>query len=136
LRAGLADASAGRGRLFLVSGEPGIGKSRLSAEFASLAQTHGMAVQRGHCLDHQETVPYLPFVEILESCADQALDQKALRKLLGKEGPELARLMPKLRRILPDLAPPLNLAPPQARRQLFNCYCDFVARPATEQSTL
>jgi predicted ATPase len=42
LRAGLVDARAGRERLFLVSGEPGIGKTRLSAEFASMAQADGM----------------------------------------------------------------------------------------------
>jgi adenylate cyclase len=95
-----------------------------------------MAVRIGHCFDHQEAVPYLPFVEILENCADWASDPRILRKVLGQEGPELARLMPKLRRILPDLAAPLELPPQQARRQLFNSYCDFVARLATEQPTL
>jgi predicted ATPase len=136
LRVGLADASAGRGRLFLVSGEPGIGKTRLSVELAVLAQAEGMAVLTGHCLDHQEAVPYLPFVEILESCAEQASDENALRKLLAKEGPELARLMPRLRRAVPDLAPPLDLPPQQARRQLFNSYCGLVARLAIEQPTV
>jgi DNA-binding winged helix-turn-helix (wHTH) protein len=136
LSAGLADAIAGNGRLLLISGEPGIGKTCLTAELASLAQTGGMMVWTGRCLDRGEDVPYLPFVEILESCADRAADPKALRELLGNEGPELARLMPKLRRILPNLRPPLDLPPREARRQLFNSYCDFVARLATEQPTL
>ncbi|HEY2485968.1 MAG TPA: AAA family ATPase, partial [Candidatus Binataceae bacterium] len=136
LRGGLVDAIAGRGRLFLISGEPGIGKTRLTAELASLAQTSGMAVWTGRCLDREEDVPYLPFVEILESCVEQATDQKALRSLLGNEGPELARLMPKLRRTFPDLVPPLDLTPREARRHLFNCFCDFAARVATEQSTV
>ena len=136
LRAGLADAKAGRGRLFLISGEPGIGKTRLTAEVATLAQAEGVAVRIGHCLEGEEAVPYLPFVEILESCADRAADPRALRKLLGDEGAELSRLMPKLRRVLPQLPVPLELEAREARRHLFNSYCDFVARLASEQSAL
>ena len=103
LGAALDDAACGRGGLLLISGEPGIGKTRLCAELAALAQTHQMTVRVGRCRDRDEAVPYLPFVEILESCVERASDPHALRKLLGAEGPELARLMPKLRRMLPDL---------------------------------
>jgi predicted ATPase len=38
---GLEDAFEGRGRLFLLSGEPGIGKSRLADELATLARAPG-----------------------------------------------------------------------------------------------
>ena len=44
--------------------------------------------------------------------------------------------MPKLRRLLPDLPGPLELPPDQARRHLFNCFCDFAARLAREQPVL
>ena len=74
LRASLADATAGRGSMLLISGEPGIGKTRLSAELASLAQASRVAVRMGQCLDREEAVPYLPFVEILESCVDRISD--------------------------------------------------------------
>ena len=133
LSAGLADATAGRGSLMLISGEPGIGKTRLSAELASLAQASGVAVRIGQCLDREEAVPYLPFVEILESCVDRTSDPRELRKLVGNEGPELARLMPRLGRLLPDLAPPLDLPPREARRHLFNSFCDFTARLVGER---
>ena len=59
-----------------------------------------------------------------------------LRAALGDQGPELARLIPKLKNILPELPPPLDLPPAQARRHLFNCFFDFVARIASEQPTL
>jgi adenylate cyclase len=134
LSTALDDAAGGRGGLLLVSGEPGIGKTRLCTELAALAQTHEMAVRVGRCRDRDETVPYLPFVEILESCVERTADDPdALRKLLGAEGPELARLMPKLRRVLPDLPAPPELAPEQARRLLFNSFCDFCARLARQR---
>jgi hypothetical protein len=43
LHAALDDAAAGRGRLFLISGEPGIGKTRLADEFSSVATALGAA---------------------------------------------------------------------------------------------
>jgi DNA-binding winged helix-turn-helix (wHTH) protein/tetratricopeptide (TPR) repeat protein len=136
LRAGLADATAGRGSLLLISGEPGIGKTRLSAELASLAQVGAMEVRIGQCLDREESVPYLPFVEILETCVDRTSNSRELLKLVGDEGPELARLMPRLGRLLPDLAPPIDLPPRETRRHLFNSFCDFTARLVSEQPTL
>jgi predicted ATPase len=136
LSAGLADAAAGLGRLFLISGQPGIGKTRMARELAATAEASGMRVLAGQCSEHDEAVPYLPFVEVLESYVERVSGPDVLRTVLGEEGPELARLLPKLNRILPDLPPPLELPPQQARRHMFNCFCDFVARVATEQTTL
>jgi len=47
LRAGLDDVSACRGRLFLLSGEPGIGKTRLAEEISNDASERGMRVVWG-----------------------------------------------------------------------------------------
>jgi DNA-binding winged helix-turn-helix (wHTH) protein/tetratricopeptide (TPR) repeat protein len=134
---GLDDAVAGRGRLmFLVSGEPGVGKTRLADEVAVVADAKRMTLLVGHCSEHDEAVAYLPFVEILENFVDRASNPDVLRKALGDQGPELARLLPKLRSILPELPPPLDLPPAQARRHLFNCFCDFATRLAKEQPAL
>jgi len=135
LCAALADATSGRGRVCLISGEPGIGKTRLCAEIALEAEKDRFEVLIGHCSE-QEAVPYLPFVEILESCVDRFQNPDRLRNMLGDDGPELARLLPKLRRIIPDLAPAMELAPEQARRQLFNNFSNFIARLSREQPTL
>ncbi|MBV8134074.1 MAG: AAA family ATPase, partial [Deltaproteobacteria bacterium] len=135
LTSGLDETLAGHGRLvFLVSGEPGIGKTRLADEFAAVAEAKGFAVRIGHCF--QEAVPFLPFVEMLERFVDCIAEPEQLRRQLAQEASELARLLPKLRRILPDLPPALDLPPLQARRHLFNCFFDFLARIATEQPTL
>ena len=63
----LADASAGRGRVTFVSGEPGIGKSRLLAELAEWAATRGAHVLVGRCLEGAEALPFHPFVEAVEA---------------------------------------------------------------------
>ena len=75
-------------------------------------------------------------VEMLERFVDGIAEPEQLRRQLAEEASELARLLPKVRRILPDLPPALDLPPLQARRHLFNCFLDFVARIANEQPTL
>ena len=132
----LDDAVSGHGRLILIAGAPGVGKTRLSTELARLAHENAMAVLIGHCSEQDEAVPYLPFVEVLERCVDRAASPDHLRTMLEDQGPELSRILPKLRRLLPALALPLDLPPDQAQRHLFNSFCDFIARLAREKPIL
>jgi class 3 adenylate cyclase len=85
--------------LITVYGDPGVGKSRLIAEFGALAARREPRplVVRGRCLPHGEGVPYWPLAEILKSHAgvlDSDPPRLALRKveLLGNEllSPELS----------------------------------------------
>ena len=111
LLSGLDDAAARRGRLFLISGEPGVGKTRLADEVAAVADAKRMALLVGHCSEHDEAVAYLPFVEILENFVDRASDaDTSCARRWGTQAPELARLLPKLKNILPELPPPLDFA--------------------------
>ncbi len=135
LLGGLDDAMAGHWRLFLVSGEPGVGKTRLASEVAMAAAAKPMTILVGHCSEHAEAVAYLPFVEILENFV-APIPIGSLRAALGAQGPELARMLPKLKNLLPDLPPPLELPPAQARRHLFNCFFEFIAQVAMERPTL
>ncbi|HEV2149030.1 MAG TPA: protein kinase [Longimicrobiaceae bacterium] len=67
LRRCLADALAGEGQLVTVTGEPGIGKSRLLHEFRQGVGASGVPVLMGRCQPHGAGVAYLPFVEILRA---------------------------------------------------------------------
>lgn len=58
------EALAGRGQIVLVSGEPGIGKSRLLHEFR-LALGDDVIWREAHCVSYGENIPYLPVVELV-----------------------------------------------------------------------
>ena len=64
LRRAWEEAMTSGQRLLIVSGEPGIGKSRLAAEFARLVLSDGGEVLVGHA-DEDPMAPYQPFVEAL-----------------------------------------------------------------------
>jgi DNA-binding SARP family transcriptional activator len=59
--AGLDDALAGRGRLFVLVGPPGAGKTQLADEVASRAKARGALVRWGRGWDGSDAPPYLPW---------------------------------------------------------------------------
>lgn len=61
----LADAAAGTGRLVLVEGDAGVGKTRLVQEFADRAARAGATVLSGGCLQLEADIPYAAFDEAL-----------------------------------------------------------------------
>ena len=60
LTAALDEALAGRGQMVMLSGEPGIGKTRLALELASRADSLGAQVLWGWCYEHAGAPPYWP----------------------------------------------------------------------------
>lgn len=128
----LSQAAHGQGNLVLIGGEPGVGKTRLAEELLGEGRQSGFLTLSGHCYEMEGTPPYLPFLEILES-AIRVVEPEALLEALGDAAPEMAKLMPNLRRLFPDIPPPAELPPEQARRYLFNGICDFMARAGKVQ---
>ena len=63
---------AGRGQTLLVTGEAGIGKSRLVAETKSRAAERGVLVLQGQCFETDRSLPYAPFVDLLRDSAQLA----------------------------------------------------------------
>ena len=60
------EALTGRGQIVMISGEPGIGKSRLLLEFQ---RTLGEDViwREAHCISYGEHIPYLPVIELVKN---------------------------------------------------------------------
>jgi class 3 adenylate cyclase/tetratricopeptide (TPR) repeat protein len=67
LHARLAQAVDGQGQVIGMVGEPGIGKSRLLAEWRQQLHTHGVTYLEGHCLSYGSTTPYLPVLDLLRA---------------------------------------------------------------------
>lgn len=130
LRSCLEPALHGEGRVMMISGAPGVGKSRIAAEFAAEASSRGMLALAGSCYDRDDSVPFIPFVEILEMALAQASSPDVFRRALGNNAAEMSRLMPQLRQMFPDIPAPLEISPEQSRRVLFNAVLELLARAA------
>jgi tetratricopeptide (TPR) repeat protein len=74
LSAVLAEASARRGGLIMVTGEPGIGKSRLMEEFAGLLADQGWRVLTGRCWEHGGAPAYWPWIQVVRAAGSEFED--------------------------------------------------------------
>lgn len=122
LVAALEATRAGGGRVVLLAGEPGIGKTRLLQECAAAASAQGMLVLVGRCAEGDGVPPYLPVVEALRSYLRLA-DVDALRAAVGASVAFVALLLPELFERLPELVPPPH-APDRFR--LLDAVCELL----------
>lgn len=130
LRGSLERVLAGEGRVVMIGGALGVGKSRIAGELCAEAAQRGFLTLVGACYDRDDSVPFSPFVEILEAAFAQAQSPETFRQALGNDAAEMARLMPQLHRMFPDIPPPMELSPEHSRRILFNAIAELLSRVA------
>ncbi len=135
LAAALDDALSGRGRLVMLVGEPGIGKTRTGEELAALAQQQGAQVLWGRCYEEQGVPPYWPWVQVIRSHLE-ACDAETLRAEMGPGAADIAEVVSEVRDKLLHLQPPPALEPEQARFRLFDSIATFVKNAAKRQPLL
>lgn len=82
----------GSGRLVLLSGEPGIGKTRLAQEVTLKARHWGFLVGTGRCYEQEQTMPYYPFLEALVMLYEAS--HPSIRAEVPRRWPYLGRLLP------------------------------------------
>ena len=112
-------AKEGRRQLLLIAGEPGIGKTRLSLEFARTCADEHATVLVGRC-DEEALVPYQPFVEALSWYA-RVCPEADLHAALAAAGGggELGPFANDFLVRVPDLPPPMPMNAQGQRYRLF-----------------
>ena len=90
----LDDALAGAGRLVLVGGEPGIGKSRLAEALAAQARARGARVLVGRCWEAGGAPAYWPWVQALRAYVRDVRPRRAARAGRHRTAPSSRRSCP------------------------------------------
>jgi DNA-binding SARP family transcriptional activator/DNA polymerase III delta prime subunit len=129
-----AEVEEGQLRLALLSGEPGVGKTRLAGELARMLHSEGSTVLVGRC-DEDLGVPYQPFVEALHHFVEHT-PATLLGRRLGRGAGELVRIYPDLADRLRGLAPPLRSDPETERYRLFEAVAAWLATASSDQPML
>ncbi len=111
---------AGESYALLVSGEPGIGKTRLAREIATAAQCSGGGVLTGHCYASSGT-PYAPIAEFIrERLTDQRQGLPVDLSLPGYIITDLLSIAPDLRARYPNIPPNPRLEPQFEQQRLYD----------------
>lgn len=127
LRAAFNDACAGHGRIALISGLRGMGKTRIAAELCAIARAQGALVCHGRCFEDAGAPPFFAFQQAArELIQQQAPDQ--LPALVGDAASELIELIPELAQAFPDSMAVLQRGLEHARFELFDALRGLLAR--------
>lgn len=126
LDAALDDATSGRGNLLLLTGDPGIGKTRLAEELVQHARRRGGWVLWGSCAEAGGAPAYWPWTQVLRNISGE-IGVETVRAWAGETAPVLASLVPGLGELSPL---PGATAGDEARFQLFDAVAGFLDRAA------
>jgi DNA-binding SARP family transcriptional activator/tetratricopeptide (TPR) repeat protein len=129
----LGRARAGDGRVAVLSGDAGAGKTRLARELAEHAAAEGLTVLAGACSETELSLPYLPLVEAIGGGLADA-DPHQLRAALGPAATELGALFPQLAAGAPSAAPPARAE--QAKLRLFEAMVSLLLTLSTDAGLL
>lgn len=119
----LHDAATGRGRLIMLTGEAGVGKTRLAQEAMIRAREMGFVVLIGRCYEEHVGSPFFPFLEAL--AAAWAAASPALREQAAVRFRDLGRL-------LPDAVLPAPMSSDDPRPRVLTAAAGFLQNLADE----
>ena len=123
----------GGGQTILISGEAGIGKSRLVREATKIASASGFLVLKGHCFQHERAWPYTPLLDCLRTYfATLSQAELAANPTIR----EVVRLLPELLPYTPAITSEVALEPAHEKRRLFMALVALLQQLAARQPLL
>ena len=132
-RAALEDVLGGGRRVVLVSGEPGIGKTRFVEELAALAEDQGALLAWGRVDDVDGAPPYWPWLQVLDGVLEHA-DRDVVVGALAGDVSAISTIAPAVARfVASDVAPPPALDPVAARFRLHRAVSGFLGRVGAQR---
>ncbi len=126
------------GQVALISGEAGIGKSRLVAEAKTYAASQGFLSLQGSCFQTDSAFPYAPFLDLLRSYFSGSSPVTGHHDLTPF-AQELSRFLPDMTPLIPErtsLIVPSSLDPQQEKRRLFALLLHFFTEQVAHQPLL
>jgi tetratricopeptide (TPR) repeat protein len=133
LRSAIVHAGAGSGCLVLITGEPGIGKTRLAQHVTADALEIGMRALWGTCWEGDGAPAFWPWIQVLRAHG-AGRDAATLQAELGSDAGEVGRLVPELTGGIPNSD--LRTASAESRFRLYDSVSAFLRRVSEAQSTL
>src|SRR5205807_1436564 len=133
LRGGLEDALAGRGRLLMLVGEPGIGKTRTAQEAVTYARLRGARVLIGRSYETEGAPAYWPWMQM----ARVYMSERGPEEIVAKMGPgatDIAEVFSELRDVIPGLPESSSAADGEQRRfRFFDSLTTFLKNASREE---
>lgn len=132
LRGAAEEALTGRGRLVLISGEPGIGKTRTAEELATYAQLRDATVLWGRGHEDEGAPAYWPWVQVIRAYVREA-DPVALAWEMGSGAADIARVVPEVAERVGEVSGPAEADDEAARFRLFDSVSAFLSSASTSR---
>ena len=133
LRVALNETLAGKGHLFMLVGEPGSGKTRMTEQLATYARLCNSQVLIGRCYEGEGAPAFWPWLQIVRSYA-QEMEPEKLLSTMGPGAADIAQVVSEIKERLPDLPAPPPLEPEQARFRLFDSVTTFLKNASKLQA--
>ncbi len=128
-------ATHGSGSIVMLSGEAGVGKSRLAEEVKGYAALKGVRTLSGSCLESESGAPYYPWIQLFQAYVAQASPQ-ALHRACGLFADEIAKLVPEIAEKIPVQSTPSGGPSERERVRLFRGLTQFLVNIARDSPVL
>ena len=135
LHADLDQAITGAGRLAMLVGEPGVGKTRTAEEVMTSARRQNVRVLAGRCYEGEGAPAYWPWMQIVRAYIHDR-EPATLRREMGTGAAAIGQVIPQVTERLPDLPPLPPLDPEQARFRLFDSITVFLKNASQKRPLL